>query len=264
MATVQVDGVDCSAADVASCLQVLEPHAKSHTTFAAIKNQLGIDKNPLAEADFWQVVNNWRASHPGVRLTTKVVLITALKDLLKTVEEQTAGSPVTNDLFELVNQFRAEEDYPDGGRPQRDNERAELAPALSRDGLNDPDVQLLRRLAGPAYGYPGAQTGYYALLQTDDGVAKVAETFRYLLYGPGDIADRLDDCIRGEHKLPRVGEAMMVKALAVTDPERWFPNHVTAGKVGKLAVLEVLGEKPPAYLTPGPEVVEARKGGTRS
>jgi 5-methylcytosine-specific restriction enzyme B len=44
---------------------------------------------------------------------------------------------------------------------------------------------------------------------------------------------------------------MMVKALAVTDPERRFPNHVTAGKVGKLAVLEVLGEKPPADLTPG-------------
>jgi hypothetical protein len=33
---------------------------------------------------------------------------------------------------------------------------------------------------------------------------------------------------------------MMVKALAVTDPGRWFPNHVTTGKVGKLAVARLV------------------------
>jgi MoxR-like ATPase len=156
-----------------------------------------------------------------------------------------------DELAELVDQFRAEADYPDGGRPNRDAERAELAPALSRDELDDPDVQLLRRLAGPAYGGPGPQPGYYRLLQKADGAARVAETFSYLLYGPGGVADRLDDCIRGEHKLPSVGEAMMVKALAVADPERWYPNNVTTGKVGKLAVLRALGEQPPTDLTPG-------------
>ena len=63
-------------------------------------------------------------------------------------------------------------------------------------GSTSRTCRLLRRLAGPAYGFPGPQPGYYALLQTDDGVAAVAETFRYLLYGPGDVADRLDDCIQ--------------------------------------------------------------------
>jgi MoxR-like ATPase len=255
MVTVQVGGVECSAADVTACLQMLEPEAKSTTTFAAIQNQLGTKNNPLAKADFWQVVNDWRALHPGVRLGTKVVLITALKEFLNTAEKQAAGPPGTAELAELVDQFRAEEHYPDEGLPQRDNERAELAPALSQGGLNDLDVQLLRKLAGPTYGYPGAQPGYYTLLKTDAGVAKVAETLRYLLYGPGDVADRLDDCIRGGHKLPRVGEAMMVKALAVTEPERWYPNHVTTGKVGKLAVLKALGEKLPADLTPGAAAV---------
>ena len=61
--------------------------------------------------------------------------------------------------------------------------------------------------------------------------------------------DRLEECIHGEHKLPGVGEAMMVKALAVVDPGRWFPTHVTTGKVGKLAVLEALGERLPSGLT---------------
>src|SRR5207302_9328068 len=116
---------------------------------------------------------------------------------------------------------------------------------------DEPDVQALRRLAGPAYGFPGPQPGYYTLLQTADGAARVAETLRYLLYGPGDVASRLDDCISGERKLPGVAEAMMVKALAVTDPERWYPNYVTAGKVGKLAVLDVLGEQAPQVQTRG-------------
>jgi MoxR-like ATPase len=159
------------------------------------------------------------------------------------------GQPV-DELAELVEQFRAEVGYPDGIRATREAERAELAAALTDEALSDPDVELLRRLAGRAYGYPGVQPGYYVLLQAGEG-ASVAKTFRYLLYGPGDVADRLDDCIAGEHKLPRVGEAMMVKALAVADPGRWYPNYVTTGKVGKLAVLNVLGERPPAGLTSG-------------
>jgi hypothetical protein len=154
-------------------------------------------------------------------------------------------------LAELIDKFRAEAGYPGGIRPRRDAERAGLAPALSRSGLDDPDVGVLRQLAGRAYGLPGPQPGYYVLLQTGAGVAAVAATFRYLLYGPGEVEDRLEDCIHGEHKLPGVAEAMMVKALAVADPGRWFPNHVTTGDVGKLAVLRMLGEQLPAGLPAG-------------
>jgi hypothetical protein len=53
-------------------------------------------------------------------------------------------------LAELIDQFRAEVDYPDGIRPRRDAERAELAPALSRDGLDDPDAQTGWRTASTA------------------------------------------------------------------------------------------------------------------
>jgi MoxR-like ATPase len=158
---------------------------------------------------------------------------------------------VMDELAELVDQFRAEVGYPGDVQARRAAERAELAAALTDEALSDPDVELLRRLAGQAYGHPGRQPGYYSLLQTGEGVAAATETFRYLLYGPGNVADRLDDCIGGKHKLPRVGEAIMVKALAVTDPGRWYPNYVTTGKVGKLAVLDVLGEQPPARLTAG-------------
>jgi MoxR-like ATPase len=156
-----------------------------------------------------------------------------------------------DELTELVEQFRAEVEYPTEGRTHRNAERSELFAALTREGLEDPDLQTLRRLAGPAYGSPGPQPGFNRLLQSDEGVAAVTDTLRYLLYGPGAIEDRLDDCIQGAHKLHGVGEAMMVKALAVTDPDRWFPGYVSAGKVGKFAVLRVLGEDPPTSLSPG-------------
>jgi hypothetical protein len=47
-------------------------------------------------------------------------------------------------LAGLIDRFRAEAGYPGGIRPRRDAERAKLAPALTHDGLDHPDAQLLR------------------------------------------------------------------------------------------------------------------------
>lgn len=105
---------------------------------------------------------------------------------------------------------------------------------------------MLRRLAGPAYGSPGPQPGFNRLLQTDEGTARVVATLSYLLHGPGEVSERLEGCLTGEHKLPGVGEAIMAKALAVADPQRWIPSFVTRGKVGKLVILGLLGGDQPA------------------
>jgi len=59
--------------------------------------------NPLAEAISWLVVGASRASHPGVEVTTNVVLITAMN------ESQEAGPavpPSTSELAAMVDQFR--------------------------------------------------------------------------------------------------------------------------------------------------------------
>lgn len=134
----------------------------------------------------------------------------------------TRGVQTVGDLAELVGKFRAETGYPGDKRARVDSERAALAAGLTPAALDAPDAGLLRRLAGKEYGRPGPQPGYYLLLQTDEGIARVAGMLRYLLYGPGRVEDRLDACLSGEHKLPKVGEAIMVKALAVTDPQRGF------------------------------------------
>ena len=154
-------------------------------------------------------------------------------------------------LAELVEQFRVDVGYPAGGRNEQSEQRAELAAALTPDGLVDPDVRLLRRMAGPAYGSPGPQPGFNTLLQSEDGTLRVTETLQHLLYGPGDVIERLEECLSGARKLPKVGVAMMVKALAVNDPDRWIPCYVTSGKVGKLAILDLLGAERPDVSTPG-------------
>lgn len=156
-----------------------------------------------------------------------------------------------DELGELVKQFRAEANYPSEGRPERTDERDELAVALTAEGLKDPDVRLLRRLAGLAYGSAGPQPGFYRLLQTEEDLARVTATLRYLLYGPGDVVERLEECGDGARKLKGLGEAMMVKTLAVTDPQRWIPCYVTGGKVGKRAILDLLGVEGPDGLSPG-------------
>src|SRR5262249_38504548 len=116
-----------------------------------------------------------------------------------------------SNLPELVGQLRDETGYPGDIRARREAERAGLAAALTPEALDDPDVELVRQLAGQAYGFPGRQPGYYTLLQAGDGAARVARTLRYLLHGPGEVVDRLDVCLAGEHKLPGVGEVILVK-----------------------------------------------------
>ncbi|MEX2290834.1 MAG: AAA family ATPase [Mycobacteriales bacterium] len=156
-----------------------------------------------------------------------------------------------DDLSELVAEFRETTDYPAVRRTQRDTERLELTEGLTSEALAEPDLALLRRLAGPAYGSPGPQPGFNRLLKDENDLQRVLDMLRYLLYGEDELAERLDACISGQHKLPGVGEAMPVKALAVSDPERWIPCYVTNGPVGKRRILELLGAAVPDGLSPG-------------
>jgi len=154
---------------------------------------------------------------------------------------QFVGGSGMEDLADLVALFRQERGYPTETDAQRGVEREELAVALTAEALTDLNVPVLHRLAGPAYGSPGPQPGFNALLSDEVGRAQVARTLLHLLHGDGPLVDRLADCLQGGYKLPRVGEAVLVKALAVAQPEAWFPGYVSRGEAGKLAVLDLLG-----------------------
>lgn len=146
------------------------------------------------------------------------------------------------DLAALVEQFRNEAGYPEEGRPERNQQRADLAAALTQEALLEPDVDLLRRFASSAYGSPGPQSHFNTQLQTASGIRHVTDGLEFLLRGEGELRDRLDSMLRGERRVTGMGEALLTKALAVTDPDHWLPNYVTRSRneVGKTDVLRVL------------------------
>ncbi len=164
----------------------------------------------------------------------------------------------TDRLSELVRAFRAETGYPAEGNSQKDQERAEIATALTPEALDVPDLPTLRRLAGPAYGSPGPQPGFNKLLQGEETAGRVADWLRELLYGTEAIDSRISNALTGSGALPGVKEAIVTKALAVTDPLRWYPNYVTRGQVGKRHVLELLGlSASPSGLTHAQEMLDS-------
>jgi hypothetical protein len=150
-------------------------------------------------------------------------------------------SPEFDVIAELVQMFHQETGYPRESDLRREQERRELAEALTAEALADPDVAALRRLAGPAYGSPGNQPGFNRLLQAPDTTARLGRWLTDLLHGDGPLADRITAALSDADGLPGVKEAMVTKALAVQKPEQWLPNYVTEGRVGKRRVLELLG-----------------------
>jgi len=223
-------GVTVTAADIQGAVDILKG-AKG----VKVKEPLAQAGHPLggaAEGWYHAFAQEEIAAYPDIAVKpgTHSEPSGHVKEAVLHRLERLAGPAGPRNLADLVTRFRGEADYPDHGRDERFAERGELALGLTLEGLAEPDARLLRRLAGPAFGSPGPQPGFNRLLQTDDGLARVASSLRYLLFDEALIEDRLDSCIRGERKLPGVGEAMMVKALAVADPSRWVPCYVTAGK----------------------------------
>ncbi len=167
-------------------------------------------------------------------------------------------SPGADRFSELVRGFRSQTGYPAEGNSQRDQEREELAAALTPEGLDVPDLPTLRRLAGPAYGSPGPQPGFNKLLQSEETAERAAEWLRELLYGTDALEMRIANALTGSGALPGVKEAIVTKALAVTDPGRWFPSYVTRVPVGKRHVLELLGLPPSSSgLTQAQEMLDS-------
>ncbi|HAS08932.1 MAG TPA: hypothetical protein DCS55_00175 [Acidimicrobiaceae bacterium] len=154
-----------------------------------------------------------------------------------------AGEPANDEdpMAALVRRFRRETGYPSDGNPQRERERGELAEGLTPSALDEPDLDVLRRLAGPAYGSPGPQPGFNRLLQDEETAVRLVNSLRELLYGADEITVRIENAMEGPAALPGFKQAMVTKALAVVDPDRWIPNYVTTGDVGKRAVLPLLG-----------------------
>jgi hypothetical protein len=164
------------------------------------------------------------------------------------------------DIPQLIREYRTE--YPNGILQARQLYRLPvLARGLAPECLTPDTADDLYLLATDTYGDPGAQTRFKTMLHAREDREILSAALRRILYGPGEVEDRLDEYISndGARRIKGVRESIMVKALAVVYPQRWVPWFLVKGephennlRKGKLTYLRLLGiNPPPGSLTRG-------------
>lgn len=169
--------------------------------------------------------------------------------IVEDTDEQVSIDTWLRDRFE---EWRAESGYPTEADEYQHEVRAEFAEGLfDEDKLTEGelDVPMFRRFIVGNYGGPGSQSHVNRFLRDnpETGPERLAETIHHLLYGEGDVVDRLREVLEDpQWKIPGFGESLATKALAVRFPERWLPFFVyrSGQGVGKRDFLRVIREPP--------------------
>lgn len=169
--------------------------------------------------------------------------LAALIDVYVTyLEEKSSG-----ELSHLFDEWRAQTGYPTEENRQQHERRVEVAERLREDLLRAVELNPERfdelgfgKFAHMYYyGGPGSMASVnQAVKYAPENRSKVARALRHLIYGEGAVAKRIDDVLgEDEYKVPGFGESLAVKALAVTDPDRWLPIFPYDGDKGKRTVM---------------------------
>jgi MoxR-like ATPase len=163
------------------------------------------------------------------------------------------GIEEREDLAGLVARWRAETGYPTARDEKFRGQRLELAPSFSPEGLQGMAADLefarsiLNRFAASAYGSPGPQPEFNRQIQDADMLRLVFANIDHVLYGGGDVADRIDEVLTVPERMVRgFKEALITKALAIAHPDQWFPSFVSAGAKGKVKLIQRLGLSAPS------------------
>lgn len=166
------------------------------------------------------------------------------------------------DLAALVTTFRAQRPYPNDKDSWHKDERRAFAEALTAENLLTFDLDAFRRLInGPRYGGPGPQSILNSSLSSMDSIAQdgFAANLRAFLWGDGSDAARIDRALDwNDLGVKGLGESVLLKMLAITQPERFLPVFPLGGPKGKLAMLKRLGlPMPDSTLTRGEQHIVA-------
>nr|WP_246242276.1 AAA family ATPase [Flexivirga aerilata] len=164
-------------------------------------------------------------------------------------KEPTPTGPVDLDLLAQVERFVAERPYPNSRDAWHEEQRRALAQALEPAGLDAFDLAAFRRLlTGRAYGHPGTHSVLQASLATMDaaGLDAFARALKELLWGEGDDIARIEHILGDGMPAPGLGEAVVMKLMAIAHPGRYLPIYPLGGAAGKVAVARAIGvELPP-------------------
>ncbi|MDE9366135.1 AAA family ATPase [Luteipulveratus sp. YIM 133132] len=180
-------------------------------------------------------------------------IIETVKALAPLVEvmsgkEPTPTGPLDLDLLAQLERFVAERPYPSERDTWHQDQRRALAAALEPAALDAFDLVAFRRLLnGRAYGHPGTNSVFNARLAAMDAAEldDLAVRLKSLLWGEDDDRDRIEQILSPEGGVTGLGEAVVMKALAVTHPGRFLPIYSLGGADGKIALARVLGVELP-------------------
>ncbi|MEZ5204395.1 MAG: AAA family ATPase [Acidimicrobiales bacterium] len=165
--------------------------------------------------------------------------------LVATGDQSTTGS---SELGALVEEFKRVRGYPIPKDDQSKAQRAQWAERLTADELQIADLAVIRQVINSGkYGGPGPQAVLNATLGALDaaGIEHFFETISELIWGEGDLAARIDRTLAPETGYKGLGEAVIMKLLAVTDPERILPVFPYNGDMGKAKLMQLVGLTPP-------------------
>lgn len=211
----------------------------------------------------------WSETPAGLALRDEVLLhVVALAPVVKALldreepEADEAVPPPSDDLRAALAEFKAERPYPNDKDEWHEEQRAAFAEALSAENLAVFDLDLFRKLVnGKRYGNPGPQAGLNSSLKGMDsvGLDKFADKLREILWGEGDVADRIDRALDWDDLgTSGLADSVLLKMFAVTDPRRFLPVFPLGGPMGKIAMLRKLGlPDPDSSLSRGHQHVAA-------
>lgn len=150
-----------------------------------------------------------------------------------------------DDLASLYDEFCRETGYPTERDHAQIASRETMAAVLAHDELLVADIADVRRIWNTnAYGNPGPQSALNAYLRDASELERrqFLEHLDYLLWGQGGVGERIESLLdRQGRGVPGLGEAVILKLLAVAHPNRFLPVYPYGGEYGKKRMLELLG-----------------------
>jgi 5-methylcytosine-specific restriction protein B len=226
-----------------------------------------LDDGPSGElfaGTWWE----WDGLPPGIELASEVLRnAEALKPVLQVMSEETStgdqATPANSDeLKAALSRFKQERPYPNEKDQWNKEERVQFADDLSAENLSVFDLDRFRLLVNAKrYGNPGPQSVLNASLGAMDSLEldAFAGKLREILWGEGEVASRIDRGLDHDDLGTKgLGESVLLKLFAITDPSRFLPTFPLTGPVGKIAMLRRLGlPLPDASLSRGEQHVEA-------
>lgn len=157
-------------------------------------------------------------------------------------------------LRPFVDEFLATR-YPSPADDQHHADRDRFAGLLAADNLPLADIAELRQIWNTSrYGGPGPQSILNTSFRDADAAEydRILRSITHLLWGDVPDEKRIDTVLEDpDYQVRGLGESVMMKLLAIANPQRYVPVFPLPGPKGKLRMLRLLGLDEPTGATRG-------------